>query len=171
MRCLVVYESIYGNTQDVALAIADGAASALPTDAVEVGDAPTTVADDVTLLIVGGPTHAFSMSRPGTREDATTKHADGFSGDFVSTSGGIREWLAVMSAPPTTQYATFDTRIAKPHLPGSAAVKAAKVLRKKRLSAAADPESFWVDGTTGPLVDGDLERARAWGAKIAAEAT
>lgn len=168
MRCLVVYESIYGNTRDVALAIADGAATTVPTDAVEVSDAPTTIPEDVELLIVGGPTHGFSMTRTGTRSDAMTKHADGFDGSFVSTGRGIREWLGEVTVSKGTRFATFDTKIAKPHLPGSAAAKAAKLLKRKRLVPIADPENFWVEGTQGPLSQGDLERAKQWGAGVAA---
>lgn len=171
MRCLVVYESMYGNTRDVALAIAEGASTVAPTEAVEVGEAPTQVPEDVGLLIVGGPTHAFSMTRPGTRSDATTKHADGFEGDFISTDMGIREWLGSMSARKGLGFATFDTRIATPHLPGSAAAKAAKILRRKKLARVADPESFWVEGTQGPLSDGEPERAERWGAKVAESMT
>ena len=167
MRCLVVYESIYGNTRDIALAIADGAATTIPTDAVEVADAPTTIPADVGLLIVGGPTHGFTMTRPGTRADAMTKHADGFEGSFVSTDSGIREWLGEVTVSKGTRFATFDTKIAKPHLPGSAAVKAARLLKRKRLVPVADPENFWVEGTHGPLTDGDLERAKQWGAMVA----
>lgn len=167
MRCLIVYESMYGNTRDVALAIAEGAGTVVPTDVVEVGEAPTVIPDDVGLLVVGGPTHAFSMSRPSTRADATTKYAEGFDGDVISTDTGIREWLGSMTARKGLGFATFDTRVATPHLPGSAAAKAAKILRKKKLTAVTDPESFWVEGTQGPLSDGDLERAERWGAKIA----
>lgn len=29
---------------------------------------------------------------------------------------------------------------------------------------------FWVKGTPGPLLDGELERARAWGASLASAA-
>ncbi len=168
MRCLVVYESMYGNTMEVARSIAAGAGSVLETETVEVGDAPSTVADDIGLLVVGGPTHAFGMTRQGTREDAREgKYAEGFTGDFVSTGPGIREWIEAVSVPKGTSFATFDTRIAKPHLPGSAAAGAAKRLRKKRAHQVMDPESFWVEGATGPLTDGELERAERWGAKVA----
>ena len=70
MRALVVYESMFGNTQAIADAVADGLAARVRVDAVEVGAAPTVVGDDVVLLVVGGPTHAFGMSRQATRQDA-----------------------------------------------------------------------------------------------------
>ena len=160
---------MYGNTMEVARAIAQGAGTVLETDTVEVGDAPSTLSGDIGLLLVGGPTHAFGMTRPSTREDAKEgKYAEGFTGEFVSTGPGIREWLDSVSVPKGMSFATFDTRIAKPHLPGSAAAGAAKRLRKMKLRQAMDPESFWVEGATGPLTEGELERAERWGAKVAA---
>ncbi|HEX5770316.1 MAG TPA: hypothetical protein VFY11_05075, partial [Nocardioidaceae bacterium] len=67
--------------------------------------------------------------------------------------------------------ATFDTRVAKVrHLPGSAAKSAAKALRKLGYTAVVPPESFWVADVSGPLLDGELARARAWGEQVAAAA-
>ena len=160
---------MYGNTMEVARAIALGARSVLETDTVEVGEAPSKIDSDVSLILVGGPTHAFGMTRPSTREDAKEgKYAEEFTGEFVSTGHGIREWLDTVSIPKGTSFATFDTRIVKPHVPGSAAAGAAKRLRKMKLRQAMDPESFWVEGATGPLTEGELERAERWGAKVAA---
>ena len=59
--------------------------------------------------------------------------------------------------------ATFDTRIASPHVPGSAAAGARRALRRAGLDVTAGAESFWVLGTKGPLRDGELERAYSWG--------
>jgi hypothetical protein len=35
-------------------------------------------------------------------------------------------------------------------------------------AVVADPQSFLVEDSEGPLVDGELERAREWGAALAA---
>ena len=69
-RALVVYESVLGNTQAVAKAIAEGLGESRPVTVKEVSDAPDAIPPDVGLLVVGGPTHAFGMSRPETRADA-----------------------------------------------------------------------------------------------------
>src|SRR4029453_11484910 len=114
MRALVVYESMFGNTQAIADAVAEGLGAHLPVDAVEVGAAPALVGDDVALLVVGGPTHAFGMSRQGTRQDAGKQAEHG----LVSAGIGLREWLAAVHesagsvAPPAV-----DTRDAPPHAP------------------------------------------------------
>ena len=47
-------------------------------------------------------------------------------------------------------------------LTGSAAKGIAKRLRHHGFEPVAEPESFFVHGTEGPLKDGELERAAAW---------
>ena len=161
MRALVVYESMFGNTQDIAQSIGEGLSTHMGVDVVEVGDAPATV-DGIALLVVGGPTHAFSMSKPATRQSA----AEQATHPLVSTQRGIREWLASLecgSHAPAT--ATFDTRVDKPRLPGSAAQAAAKRLRRLGFGAAARAMSFYVS-TKNQLIDGEIERARQWGARL-----
>jgi hypothetical protein len=70
MRAVVVFESMFGNTKAIAEAVADALSTVLPVELVEVGTASEVVPRDVALLVVGGPTHAFGMSRPDTRRTA-----------------------------------------------------------------------------------------------------
>ena len=66
--------------------------------------------------------------------------------------------------------AAFDTRAHKPALlVGSAAKGIARRLRERGYVLAAEPESFFVEGTPGPLEEGELERAAEWGRKLANE--
>ncbi len=115
MRALVVFESMFGDTKDVADAVARGLAEEMQVQTLEVGTAPGVVDPEIDVLIVGGPTHAFGMSRPGTREDAV-KQSEG--AGVLSGKLGIREWLATVQVSPQLQVAAFDTRVYKPHLPG-----------------------------------------------------
>jgi flavodoxin len=165
MRALVVYESMFGNTMKVAEAIASGLASRLTAELAEVGKAPTTLPEDVGLLVLGGPTHAFGMTRASTRDDAKKQAED----SVVSTGIGMREWLDTLT-PATRELAaaTFDTRIKKAFVPGSAAKGAEKHLRHLGFTIVMKAESFWVGGTTGPLNEGELARARSWGERVAA---
>src|SRR5689334_20930138 len=103
MRALVVYESMFGNTQAVASAIARGLSGRMAAELVEVSDALTNV--DVDLVVAGGPTHAFNMSRPSTRQSAAEQAV----GPLVSRGHGLREWLA-QAGPGLrgTRSATFD---------------------------------------------------------------
>lgn len=168
MRALVVYESMYGNTRDVARAIASGIEAVAGVDLYEVGAAPTEVDAAIDLVVVGGPTHAFSMSRDGTRADAAKNEPDL---EIVSTGIGIREWLDRVRVLGTPRFATFDTKVIRPRLPGSASGAARKRVRHLGFELAADPESFWVEGGPGPLTAGETDRARAWGEAVARAAT
>jgi hypothetical protein len=160
MRARVVYESMFGNTQAIAQAVADGLAETVSVDFEEVGSAATDVAADVALLVVGGPTHAFGMSRERTRESAAVQA----SGDVVSAGQGLREWLGyVTGGSRAIAAAAFDTRIDKPRMPGSAAHGAEKRLRRLGFHVLVPAASFYVTDTSGPLVVGERERARRWG--------
>ena len=165
-KALVVYESMFGNTEQVARAVADGLAAHLVVEVVEAAQAPAPIPGPLNLLVIGGPTHAFSMSRTGTREDARKQGAT-----HGEVSTGIREWLDRLHAgPPLQLVATFDTRVAKVrHLPGSAARAAAKVLKKLGDVPVTKAESFYVLDVEGPLIEGELSRARGWGEQLGVE--
>lgn len=164
MRTLIVVESHWGNTGDIAHAIAEGLTGSGRVDVVNVDDAPMELAG-VDLLLVGGPTHAFTMSRPASRHDARMR------GAASTPSRGIREWLALVEdAARDVQVALFDTRVASlKALPGSAAAAAARVVRSAGIPLTQRPTSFYVEGMTGPLVAGELDRARAWGRAFVVE--
>jgi len=167
MRALVVYESMFGNTELVAQAVAAGLPTGWDVTTTEVGTAPAVIGPDVDLLLVGGPTHAFGMSREATRQNAESQAPDG----IVSPGTGIREWLGMLGRNDRrTPFATFDTRLKKRGMPGSAARGAARRLRRLGLREATRPESFWVTDTRGPLVAWETERAHAWAETVAARA-
>lgn len=162
MQALVVYESMYGNTQAVARGVAEGLTEAgFETAVAEVDTAPT-VLDPFDLVVAGGPTHAFSMSRTSTRADAATKGH----GPIVSTGIGLREWIESLEPAADVAVATFDTRVRHPRVPGSAARAARKHLRQQGFRAVDPATTFWVDGMEGPLLDGEEDRARTWGADL-----
>ncbi|MFI2364716.1 flavodoxin family protein [Promicromonospora sp. NPDC019610] len=164
MRALVVYESMFGNTEAIARSIADGIEASMHADVVEVSAAPATVPADVTMLVVGGPTHAFSMSWPSTRRDAA-----GRATSVISRDRGIREWLGALPGVTTKTVATaFDTR-ATSRLTGSAARAASRRLDRLGFPLIASPMSFRVTDVTGPLVDGELDRAYGWGKALGSD--
>jgi hypothetical protein len=163
MRALVVYESFWGNTKAIAEAVAVGIGGAAVAEVSAVGEVPWR---EVDLLVVGGPTHAFSMSRPSTRHDAHTQGAPA-----GGEEQGLREWLDALPADLPMPVATFDTRATMVrNLPGSAAKAAGKELKRHHHGRVVDRRSFYVSDSAGPLADGELERAVAWGAELAATA-
>jgi hypothetical protein len=161
MRALVVYESLWGNTEKVARAIADELGQGMEVTIVDVDSAPTSV-DEYDLLAVGGPTHAFSMSRPTTRRTAVeNNHAP------HAPTRGIREWLNELS--PTDRHGkavAFDTRVNSPRLPGSAARAAKQELRSLGFEVPVKQKTFRVEDLEGPLIDGELDNARAWAREV-----
>lgn len=165
MRALVVYESLWGNTEKVARAIAAELQKTMEVVVNDTDTAPGSV-DGFDLVLVGGPTHALSMSRASTRADAvTSRHAPQHPGR------GIREWFNDLSpAPEGTRGASFDTRLDSPRLPGSAAKAAKHELRSLGFTVIVKPETFRVHGGEGPLVDGELERAAEWARDVASAA-
>jgi len=165
MRALVVYESMFGNTEIIARAVADGISSQLPVELAEVGTVQAGFDSDLDLLVVGAPTHAFSLSRPASREEAGKKAE----GQIVSTGIGLREWLDQLHRGRPMATAAFDTRIKIRFVPGSAAKVAQKRLRELGFPPAGAAGSFYVSGTPGPLLDGEEDRARQWGEELAAK--
>jgi Flavodoxin len=165
MPTLVVYESMFGNTRTIAEAVARGLAPAGEVRVVEVGEAGD-LPQDLDLLVVGGPTHAFGMSRPQSREEALATSPDHH---VLSEGSGLREWLAALPhqrrAVPA---AVFDTKVRKPFT-GSAGKGAAKALKAAGFHLVVEPADFGVVGTQGPLEDGEVERAERWGAVVAAQ--
>lgn len=163
MKALVVDESMFGNTNQIARAVADGLRETVEVQLAAVSDAPLEPDPDVALIVAGGPTHAFSMSRTSTRTDAINRGA--LEGE---TEFGLREWMAALPAGQHTEkLATFDTKVERMHhVPGSAAKGAAKVAHRHGYASAAKAESFYVHDTDGPLLDGEIDRARAWGRQL-----
>jgi hypothetical protein len=166
MRALVVYESMFGNTQTIAKAIADGLSTRMPVDVWEVSTAPSEIDADGVLLVVGGPTHAFGMTRPQTRQDAAKQGG----GHVVSPGIGIREWLGALRLTHPSTATAFDTRVkTRWPVPGSAARGAMKHLKRLGFATAAPAHTFYVTGTPGPLLEGERDRARLWGETLAAQ--
>jgi hypothetical protein len=167
MHALIVYESMFGNNRTVAEAIAQGLTSEAEVRIVEVGSAPTELPADLDLLVVGGPNHAFGMSRPNTREQAAQETDQ----PLVSAGIGLREWLeALPHASRAIPFAAFDTRIDKRaiRMVDRTAGTIVKRLRKRGLRPVGDVESFSVEDLTGPLAAGEVERARMWGRELGA---
>lgn len=171
MKALVVYESMFGNTEHVAREVASGMQSAgAKVTVTAIAEADPEQLKEYDVVVAGAPTHGFSMSRPSSRDEAVKKGAHPEHAEV-----GMREWIErlepTIGARPT--FAVFDTRIGvgtARHFTGSAARRAAHKLRSRHRVLADDPASFYVGGTAGPLLPGEEVRARAWGSRLARSA-
>jgi hypothetical protein len=161
-RALVVHESVFGDAERIARAVAEGLATRLPVDVVGARDAPAEVPADVRILVVGGPNHAFGMPRESTRESAVAEHG----AQIPDTAVGLHEWLDAVRLPPHTGAAAFDTRMDHPRLITKldhASRTEEKLLRGLGATLLAPAEHFVVVDAKGPLADGEEDRARRWG--------
>jgi flavodoxin len=146
MKALVVYDSKFGNTKVVAREIAERLGAG---DAILCMDTSEDDLVGLDLLVVGGPTQGHGLS-PDLRT-----FLDGLPAETVRDM----------------RVATFDTRLTWPRLlVGSAAAQAAKRLTKKGAHMLVGPESFLVKEGNGPLLDGELSRAKEWAMQVGAAA-
>jgi flavodoxin I len=140
MKALIVYDSVYGNTEKIARAIAEFITPSGEVKVLGAGEADPSELESTDLLIVGSPTHG---GRP-------TPAVQGLLNKVLKLQG--------------INVAAFDTRsqskITKVF--GYAAGRIANNLGKKGGTLIASPEGFFVTGTKGPLKEGELERAADW---------
>jgi flavodoxin len=142
MKTLIVYDSVYGNTEKIAKAMAEAIAPLGEAKVLRVGEANPSELESFDLLIVGSPTHA---GRP-------TPAVQDFLNKVTEQSlKGIKA-------------AAFDTRVASKFAKifGYASGRIANNLKKKGGVLIASPEGFFVTGREGPLKEGELERSATW---------
>jgi len=159
MEAIVVYESVWGNTAAVARAIAEGmgeGTQAYPTDEV-----PADRLANADLIVAGSPVFAFSLPSEGTRRKLLQSETDGPTPDLSHPS--LRTWLDGMPAGKGFA-AAFETRIW--WSPRGATGTIEKKLAKAGYQRLDTAEKFVVQDKYGPLREGELERARAWGASL-----
>ena len=172
MRAVVVYESMYGNTHQIADAIGAGLETAFDVRVVPVSQASAAVLDGADLVVVGGPTHVHGMSRASTRKaavQAADKPVSPLTVEPDALGPGLREWFGSLGRYPV-KAAAFDTRVHGPAaLTGRACKGVAHLLRAHGFDVMAEPESFLVT-KQDRLEPHETDRAREWGAKLAAAA-
>jgi hypothetical protein len=162
MKITVVYESLFGNTQAIAEAIAEGLQDGGDVSLHSTLEEIDPQAAD--LLVIGGPTHIHGMSRPTSRhlDDQEAAPLPG-----ADEGPGIRELIKSLPTGDRKPVATFDTRLDKPAwITGSAASAAGKKLERRGYQLIAEPESFIVEDMDGPLQAGELDHARMWGKSL-----
>jgi flavodoxin len=149
MKALIVYDSVYGNTEKIARSISDGLSEKNETRLVRAGKEMIDL-KGIGLLVVGAPTQG---GRP-------TPAIQGF---FKSIpQNGLKD----------IKVAAFDTRIRKggtgtfAKIFGYAANRIDSELKRLGGISVAS-EGFGVIGREGPLEEGELDRARKWGRDLA----
>lgn len=147
MPILIVYDSIFGNTGQIARAMADELNTTHQTRLASVQEARDIDLGGLDLLIVGSPTRGFRPT-PEIQEFASRPDLSG-------------------------RAATFDTRIDLDTIEpaplrwvvqagGYAAERLARELSEQGCTIVGEPAGFVVTGQEGPLKPGETERAAQW---------
>lgn len=144
MKALVIYDSLYGNTEKIAKAIVGAINNEVRV--LSVGEVNPDEIKILDLLIIGAPTHGGQASKPMQE----------FLNRIPSASlNGIK--VAAFDTRSTTKWVKIF---------GYAAGRIARNLKNKGGNLVISPEGFFVTGTKGPLKEGELERAAIWAQKI-----
>jgi flavodoxin I len=142
MKALVVYDSVYGNTEKIARAVGEAITPSGEVKVLRAGEANPSELASVDVLIVGSPVHG---GRP---------------------TPAVQDFLNKMTRQSLKdiKIAAFDTRATSKFAKifGNAAGRIAGQLTKKGGVLTVPAEGFFVTGTRGPLKEGELERATAW---------
>jgi flavodoxin I len=140
LKVLIVYDSVYGNTEQIARAI--GSAFTGDVKLLQVAEIDISELESQDLLIIGAPTYG---GRPTPK---------------------IKEFLERLpKAAVNSHYvAAFDTRFSKKWVAifGYAAGNIAQKLKSLGGILVVTPEGFIVNDTKGPLRDGELQRSAIW---------
>jgi hypothetical protein len=161
MKAIVVYESQWGNTAAVAEAIAEGMGP--ETKVMTTDEAHGEAIAGADLIVAGSPLLGFSLPTEQMVADLPKNPLNPAAAHNASRET-MRAWLNSLPAG-AGRAAAFETRIW--WSPGSAAKAISKSLEASGRTIAAEPQKFIVTGKYGPLKDGELDRAGAWGKLLA----
>ena len=152
MKAYILYDSLYGNTEKIAQAIANGLTGEVKVQ--RIGEADPTEITTCNMLICGSPVH-------GGR---ATPELDTFIKQLPANSlQGIS--VAAFDTRFESQAQGVGLRILMSVI-HYAAPRIAKALVKKGGILIAEPEGFIVENKEGPLKQGELERATAWATQL-----
>lgn len=147
MKTLIVYDSVFGNTKTLALAMGD----AIGARVMNVSECNAADLSGVGLLIAGSPTRAFRPTKP--MSTFLSKLPKGSLGGMKAAAFDTRADLEEVRS----KFLEFMVKLF-----GYAAPQMEKQLASKGAVPAAAHAGFLVQGTEGPLKPGESERATAW---------
>ncbi|MEM2320173.1 MAG: flavodoxin domain-containing protein [Candidatus Bathyarchaeia archaeon] len=149
MKIVIIYESKYGNTERVAEMIAEGLKETVGTEVSlqKLKEADLDKITDYDVILLGSPNHMGGPAR-------SVK-------GFIDMLGKLRL--------EGKKFAVFDTYMGKDF--EKAVKKMEKRISEKSpgLKKAASGLSIKVQGIKGPIVEGELQKCREFGRKIAAQ--
>jgi flavodoxin len=156
MGTMVIYDSLYGNTEKIAQTIANILRQTSEVVIFRVGDVKPEHLRGIGLLVVGSPTQQF---RPTAAMRNFLNHLpkNGLKGMKVAAFDTRLTLAEIEKTPPL---ALFE------RIFGYAGRRMVKIMKNKGGELALPGEGFFVQGMKGPLVEGELERAEQWARKL-----
>jgi flavodoxin len=145
IRTLIVYTSLFGNTEQIAKAM--GRTINADVKKPIFGALNTSDLNSYDLIIIGSPTQD-GRQMPSIRALLDVIPPDGLKGKKVAAFDTRHKWRWV-------------------GIWGYAAPRIAQILQDRGGTLLAPPEGFYVKGTKGPLVPGELARAETWAKTLA----
>jgi len=161
LKAVVVYESFWGNTAAIARAIAEGLGPEVRV--LSTTEATASAIEGADLIVAGAPVIGFTLATDKAREQIGANLGRVPAPPDLSHQS-MRSWLDALPKGHGRS-AAFETRIRGPW--GRATSRIVRGLERAGYPRIAEPRSFIVMGTYGPLREGELERARLWGAELA----
>jgi hypothetical protein len=161
VKAVVVYESLWGNTAAIARAVAEGLGPEVR--ALSTAEATGPAMAGVDLIVAGAPVLGFQLPTDGMRGSIGSNPAGAPRPPDLSHPS-MRAWLEGLPAGQG-RFAAFETGLR--WSPGGATSAIGKGLEKAGYLPVVKGQRFVVTGKWGPLRDGELERARRWGAELA----
>jgi flavodoxin len=151
MRVVILFDSVFGNTGQLARAMAEALGGRAEVELLRAGEADPGRVAGAGLLLTGSPTRGF---RP---------------------TPALAAFLEKLQAPGL-RAAAFDTRLSEERSSwplrwllrrgGYAARRIGAAIEQAGGQLVAPPEGFFVAGEKGPLAPGEAERAGAWALSI-----
>ena len=160
MKTLIVYDSAYGNTEQIARAIGNALGSAPDIVTLHVSEVAPNQLAGIDRLIVGSPTQRFSPT-PAISDFLKGIPKNGLKNIEVAAFDTRYTQEEIDSV---SSLLSFSVKVA-----GKSAYAAKKIadgLKKKGGDLLAPPEGFFVKATDGPLLEGELERAAQWARRM-----
>jgi flavodoxin len=157
MNILVVYDSMYGNTAKIAEAVGEGLCDCGDVSVMKVDELTAGHLKKADLVVVGSPTQRF---RPLPAVSTWIKSIP--AGDLRGKRIAVFDTRMTKEAVEAVKILAFFVRIF-----GYAAGAMEKAFKKSGAVQAAPGEGFYITDTEGPLVEGELERARVWALTLA----
>ncbi|MBN1369472.1 MAG: flavodoxin family protein [Dehalococcoidaceae bacterium] len=150
MKALVVYDSVYSNTEKIANAIGKGLEASSEVKVRKVNEVDPKYINEYDLVAVGSPTQA-GRPLPSIKTFLEGIPADGLKGIKVASFD---------TGMPREGKGWFLKLVVK--ILGYAAPRIARSLESKGGTLTAPPEGFFVEDREGPLSDGEEDRAATW---------